>query len=93
MDNTPKITVVIPIRNEAKYIATTIRQILDQDYPPDKIEIIVACGESDDTSTEIVFEIAKIDSRVKLFSNLVGLASGGRNVGIRNATGDIITLY
>jgi len=91
MDNFPKITVVIPIKNEAKYIATTIRQILEQDYPLDKIEIIVAYGESDDNSTEIVSEIAKKDSRVRLFSNLVGLASGGRNVGIKNATGDIIT--
>ncbi len=87
----PKITVVIPIRNEAKYIASTIDRILDQDYPSDKIQIIVACGESTDNSAEIVGEIARSDPRVRLFPNLVGLASAGRNVGVRNATGDIIT--
>jgi len=87
----PKITVVIPVKNESRHIENTILKILEQDYPPEKIEIIVACGESEDNSAEIVASIAGKDSRVKLFSNNVGLASGGRNIGVRNATGDIIT--
>jgi len=87
----PKISVVMPIKNEARYIARTIEQILSQDYPDDKKEILVICGQSEDNSTEIVAGIASRDSRVKLFPNPVGRSSGGRNIGVKNATGEVIT--
>jgi glycosyltransferase involved in cell wall biosynthesis len=90
MPTIPKITVVIPIKNEAKFIAATIAKILAQDYPPDRLEIIVACGESSDNSFQIVSEMAAEDSRIRLFLNPVGLASAGRNIGVRNGSGDII---
>jgi cellulose synthase/poly-beta-1,6-N-acetylglucosamine synthase-like glycosyltransferase len=86
----PKITVIIPIKNEAKFIASTIERILGQDYPAEKIEIITACGDSEDGSFDIVSAMASKEKRVKVFHNPVGLASGGRNIGIRNATGEII---
>lgn len=48
MKPTEKISVVIPIRNEVKYIARTIRYLLEQDYPGDLAEILVVDGDSDD---------------------------------------------
>jgi glycosyltransferase involved in cell wall biosynthesis len=89
-ENFPFITVVIPIKNEARFIESTIKKILEQDYPSGRFEIIVACGNSEDNSSEIVRRLASEDSRIRMFDNLVGKASGGRNLGIRNARGEII---
>jgi GT2 family glycosyltransferase len=86
----PKITVVIPVKNEARYIARTIDYLLSQDYPHDKVEILVGVGESTDRSAEIVKEIESREPRVKYFYNQVGLSSGARNIGARMASGEII---
>ncbi|MCX6827220.1 MAG: glycosyltransferase family 2 protein, partial [candidate division Zixibacteria bacterium] len=90
MNNLPKISVILPIRNEAKYIVSTIGFILDQEYPADKLEVLVVDGASDDDSVSLVSELAKRDSRINLFCNPRKLSSAARNIGVRNATGDII---
>jgi len=41
------------VRNEAAFIAATLRQLLDQDYPRDRFEVLVADGESDDDTPRI----------------------------------------
>nr|MBN2276783.1 glycosyltransferase family 2 protein [candidate division Zixibacteria bacterium] len=91
MEELPKISVIIPIRNEEKYITATLGFILSQDYPADKLEILVVDGESEDRSREIVDEIAGQDHRVRLLNNPGRLSSAGRNVGVRMATGEIVT--
>ncbi|MBD3258360.1 glycosyltransferase [candidate division GN15 bacterium] len=91
LNNWPKISVVVPIRNEARFIAQTIQYLLDQDYPEDKVEILVAVGDSEDNTAEIVQDIARRDQRVKYFHNPQQWSSSARNIGARNATGDIVT--
>ena len=54
----PKISVVVPIRNEEDYIGATLRFILDQDYPREKLEVLVIDGCSSDRTVAIVTEIA-----------------------------------
>lgn len=90
MECFPTLSVIIPVRNEEKYISTTIGFIKGQDYPPDKIEILVADGESEDKTEEIVLSIAEQDPRVSLLKNPRRLSSSGRNIGINNAVGEII---
>jgi succinoglycan biosynthesis protein ExoA len=91
MEELPKISIVIPVRNEARYIAATIDYLLKQDYPADKMEILVADSGSDDGTSEIVTEIAAKDPRVRFLNNPGRLSSAGRNVGAKNASGEIIT--
>ncbi|HUV30028.1 MAG TPA: glycosyltransferase family 2 protein [Acidobacteriota bacterium] len=91
MDDYPTITVVVPIRNEEKFIAQTVRYVLEQDYPQDRLEVLVVDGDSDDGTAEVVRQIAAADPRVKLLHNAKRLSSAARNIGARNATGDIIT--
>lgn len=50
----PFVTIVIPAYNEEKSIEATIRNKLDLDYPPEKIEIIVVSDGSTDSTEEIV---------------------------------------
>lgn len=90
-ETVPFISVVIPIRNEERFIAQTITYVLEQDYPADRMEVLVVDGESDDRTVEIVGKIAATDSRVKLLNNPKRLSSAARNVGAKAARGDIIT--
>lgn len=84
----PFITVVMPVRNEACFIGDTLRQLLNQTYPIDRYEIIVADGMSDDGTRDIVQGIHKNHPQVKLFDNTKRLSSAGRNVGFKNGQGD-----
>jgi len=91
MEPYPKISVVIPIRNEALYIARTIRYLLDQDYPRDRLELLVVVGDSDDNTAEIVQGIAAQDARVRYIYNPKTFSSSARNMGARVGTGEVIT--
>lgn len=65
----PKLSVVIPIRNEENHIKQTIQYIQNQDYPQNMVEILVVDGESDDKSLEIIDEMVKRDNRIKVYQN------------------------
>ncbi|WP_457575623.1 glycosyltransferase family 2 protein [Desulfomarina sp.] len=54
----PKVSVVIAARNEALNIENRIRNLLEQDYPAEKYEIIVVSDGSDDGTEKIVNQIA-----------------------------------
>jgi glycosyltransferase involved in cell wall biosynthesis/cellulose synthase/poly-beta-1,6-N-acetylglucosamine synthase-like glycosyltransferase len=86
--DSPFITVVMPVRNEARFIADTLGQLLRQDYPRERFEILVADGMSDDGTREIVARIAGEDGRVRLLNNPKKRSSAGRNVGFKAGQGD-----
>lgn len=81
----------MPVYNEEQFIKSTIDMVLDQDYPKNLMEILVVDGGSDDRTVEIVESLALEDPRLKLFNNPAKLSSSGRNIGVKNATGNIIT--
>jgi succinoglycan biosynthesis protein ExoA len=85
----PFITIVMPVRNEAGFIGETVSQLLSQDYPNERFEIIVADGMSDDRTRDIVTEISREYSQVRLMDNPGRRSSAGRNVGFKNGRGDI----
>lgn len=85
----PFITIVMPVRNEARFIRDTLGQLLGQDYPRDCFEIIVADGMSDDGTQEIVNKLSGDHPQVRLIENPKRLSSAGRNVGFKNGKGDI----
>ena len=88
----PFITVVMPVRNEARFIADTLEQLRGQDYPRDRFEILVADGMSDDGTRDIVSRIAAEDGRVRLLDNSKKRSSAGRNVGFRAGRGDLFVV-
>jgi len=63
-DHLPVVTVLIAAYNEAAHIERTVRNKLDQDYPRDKLDVIVVSDESDDGTDQIVAAIG--DGRVRL---------------------------
>lgn len=87
----PKISIVLPVRNEAGTLGRLLDQLTAQDYPADCFEILVADGRSTDATRTIVEQKAQ-QTRVPLrLVDNPGIRSGsGRNAGVRAATGDII---
>lgn len=88
----PFITIAMPVWNEERFIGNVLTELLRQDYPSDRFEIIVADGESDDRTCEIVEGIARSHPQIILISNPSRLSSSGRNVGFRNGKGDIFLI-
>ena len=56
-DFTPGVTVIIPCFNEEEWIQRTIQSCINQDYPVDKLEVIVVDDCSTDRSVEKANEI------------------------------------
>lgn len=50
----PFVSIIMPIRNEARYISDCLKSILNQDYPPHLLEVLVVDGMSNDETREIV---------------------------------------
>jgi glycosyltransferase involved in cell wall biosynthesis len=90
LDGHPFITVVLPVRNEENYIAATMDAVLAQDYPQDRVEILVVDGESKDRTCEIVSDIARRDPRVRLLHNPGHYVAPGLNAALAVARGDVI---
>jgi cellulose synthase/poly-beta-1,6-N-acetylglucosamine synthase-like glycosyltransferase len=53
-DSWPRVSVLVAARNEAAVIERRLRNLLDQDYPPGQLEVLVASDASDDGTDEIV---------------------------------------
>ena len=96
----PRVSVVIPVRNEAAYIENNLEALRAQDYPADRIEVLVADGRSDDATREIVNSVAerwKQDAAgngctVRIVDNPERVMPTGVNAAIRVATGDLVLL-
>jgi glycosyltransferase involved in cell wall biosynthesis len=64
----PRVSAIIPARNEEANIAACVRSLLAQGLPGDDLEIIVADDDSEDRTAEIVREIAASNSGVQLIA-------------------------
>jgi succinoglycan biosynthesis protein ExoA len=86
------ISVIVPVRNEARFIRHTLDQLLAQNYPAGRYEILVADGRSTDATRAIVREVAAAHPNVTLLDNPRRWSSAGRNAAVRVARGDIVVL-
>jgi succinoglycan biosynthesis protein ExoA len=88
----PSISILMPIRNEACSIGASLATILDQDYPAEKIEVLVADGMSTDGTREIIsnFEFRNAKFPIRLIDNPGRIVPTGMNTALRQARGEII---
>jgi len=84
------VSVVIPCRNEEKYIEKCLSSLLLQDH--ENYEVIVADGLSEDRSAKIISGIAAQHPNIYLHKNPKKSSASGLNVGIRNASGEVIII-
>ena len=63
----PKVSVIVPARNEEKYIAKCLDSLINQRYP--NFEIVVINDSSSDRTGEIIQRYNKLNSKVVLAIN------------------------
>jgi GT2 family glycosyltransferase len=84
----PRVTVIVPCRNEERHLAACLDSILATAYPHDRLEILVVDGASRDGTRAIADRYAS--HSVRVLSNPAGTAPAGMNLGIQHAAGDVI---
>lgn len=57
-DELPSISVFLPVYNGAALLPSKIESLLSQDYPPDKVEILVFCDGCSDDTERVAHELA-----------------------------------
>lgn len=65
-EDLPKVSVIVPARDEADNIGRCLTSLIAQDYPNDRMRIVVVDDDSSDATADIVAEFAKRDKRVAL---------------------------
>ncbi len=86
----PFVTVVVPCRNEEKHIGRCLESILANDYPKERMEILVLDGMSEDKTREIVAGYADRFPCIRLVDNPQKHIPVAMNIGIRTARGERI---
>lgn len=92
----PRVSVVVPVRNEQNSIRMCVERLFGQTYPADRFEVIAVDGQSDDGTRQIV-ERFVLDNKVtepapvvRLIDNPNGQRASAMNIGIKEAAGDVI---
>ncbi len=86
----PTVSVIIPCRNEVRFISTCLDSVIANRYPKNRLEVLVVDGMSDDGTREIVDAYAKRHYFVKLLNNPKKITPAALNLGITHAAGHII---
>jgi succinoglycan biosynthesis protein ExoA len=86
----PLVSVIMPIRNEATFIERLLGAVFNQDYPAERMEVIVADGMSTDGTREIVRSLQQRHANLRLIDNPQRIVSTALNTGLAHARGEVI---
>src|SRR5207253_1700648 len=93
-ESIPFVSVIMPVRDESVYIERSLAAAVEQDYPPARLEVIVADGGSTDGTREIVERVMRREERgrIRLIDNPGRILSTGFNRASRESRGDVVIL-
>jgi len=83
----PSISVLIPTLNAASVLEGCLESIVSQDYPKEKIEIIIADGGSMDKTLEIAKKY-----KAKIYPNPLKTGEAGKTVALKKAKNELVAL-
>ena len=86
----PLVTIAMPAFNEEHYIEACIASVQAQDYPKERIEILIADGRSTDKTRDILARLAADDPRIRVIDNPARLQAAGLGLLVNAAQGDVI---
>jgi succinoglycan biosynthesis protein ExoA len=87
----PLVSVIVPMRNEERFIGGCLRSLAAQDYPGNRFEVLVVDGDSTDGSRKVAEEVARETGLAwRVLSNPRLSTPCGLNVGIAQARGEVI---
>jgi succinoglycan biosynthesis protein ExoA len=84
MSGAPTVTVLVPARNEQADIGSCIASIAAQDYPLDRMEVIIVDGGSSDRTADVA-DKALMESAIvahRIVTNPVGTTPSNLNAGL-----------
>lgn len=90
MSSPSLISIIIPCRNEGKFIGPCLDSIIANDFPKDRLEVLVVDALSEDGTREAVAERAAGHEFIRLLDNPRKITPAALNTGIRAARGHII---
>lgn len=86
----PFVSVLMPVRNEGRFMERSLKAAFNQDYPQDHLEVIVADGMSEDETRKTIGSFQKKYPAMKLINNPKKIVSAGLNLALREAKGEMI---
>ncbi|HVM14485.1 MAG TPA: glycosyltransferase family 2 protein [Egibacteraceae bacterium] len=85
----PLVSIVMPVRNDVRYVEQAAGAVLDQDVPGG-LELILAVGPSGDGTEDVCARLAQADERVSIVENPDGSAAAGLNRAVASAAGAVL---
>ncbi len=86
----PFVSIIVPCRNEERFISKCLESIINNDYPKEEMEVLVVDGMSKDKTREIVKNYSKKYLFLKLLDNSRIITPAAMNIGIEDSRGEII---
>lgn len=84
------VSIIMPCRNEEEFIRRCLDSIIAQDYPQEKLEVIVVEGMSDDGTRDILKNYLRKHKNIRVLDNPKKITPCALNIGIENSQGDLI---
>ncbi len=82
------ISVIVPVYNIKEYLPRCVESIIYQTY--NNLEILLVDDGSTDGTGALCDELAQKDSRIRVFHKKNGGSSSARNLGLREAKGELV---
>lgn len=86
-NNLPYISIVMATLNASSVLPLCLKALNEQDYPKDKVELVVGDGGSTDGTIRLIEEFGG-----EVFHNPLKTAESGKAVALKNATGEFVVL-
>ena len=86
----PSVSVIVAAHDEEAVIERRLENLLALDYPPERLELVVASDASGDRTDELVREVAARDPRVRLLECPRGGKVAAQDRAVRETTGDVV---
>jgi glycosyltransferase involved in cell wall biosynthesis len=86
------VSIIVPCRNEKRFIEKSLDSVIASDYPKEKMEILIVDGMSNDGTREIIENYASRNNFIRILDNPKKIAPTAFNIGVKSAKGEIIML-
>ena len=92
MNDFPNVSIIVPCRNEEKFISKCLDSIIANDYSKERLEVLVVDGMSEDGTKEIVRGYTKQHPFIKVLDNPKKITPCAFNIGIKHSKAKVIMI-
>jgi cellulose synthase/poly-beta-1,6-N-acetylglucosamine synthase-like glycosyltransferase len=86
----PRVTAIVPCRNECPFIAGCLTSIVENGYPAHLLQLLVVDGMSTDGTRAVIRDLAEQHPGIELLDNPRGITPAALNIGIHAARGGYV---